>query len=276
MLNSSPASAKIDVLRSLSSFSTSVAWRRQRAGVDANADAFEVGENRDRAAARGRGRQPRAPARSSIGSRCVGKLQRQVGALAREIENALDGHLREGQGLDALAADFVLRQRLVAELLEHRRLEILARFGRVDQVAREHRVEREAGELNAVAREDDGIGFEVVADFRDRRVLEDRPQDCERGLAVERRAAAEPFVSERHVACLAGAVENTRPIREARTHDGPSATIRKAKRPAARQRLRQLLELLEARDRDVVLLDRRRGGRELGDQRAEAELANSA
>jgi hypothetical protein len=71
----------------------------------------------------------------------LGQLKREVGALAGVIEDAVDRHLREGDRLDALAADLVLGDGLVAELLERNRLERLARSVRINEVAGDHRVE---------------------------------------------------------------------------------------------------------------------------------------
>ncbi|MNC85912.1 hypothetical protein D3C83_15320 [compost metagenome] len=82
--------------------------------------------------------------------------------------------------------------------------------GRVEQVARQHRVEPQSAQRDAVARQDDRLELQVVADLADRLVLEQRAQAVERHRHVELRSRRRPrqqvlhtvavVVSERHVA----------------------------------------------------------------------------
>src|SRR5688572_29995739 len=130
------------------------------------------------------------------------ELQGEIGALTDEIKNAFDRHLRERQRLYPFAADLLLRERLVAKLLENGRLELLARFCRVNQITGQHRVERHASHLDAVTGEHDQIGLQVVTDLDNRRILEDWPEDLQRCLSVERRPAAKALVPQRNVARL--------------------------------------------------------------------------
>ena len=73
-------------------------------------------------------------------------------------------------------------------MLEREILEPVLRTGRVEQIARDHRVRVEPAELDAVTREQDGVELQVVTDLGDRGILEHRSQGVERGL--ERAAQA--------------------------------------------------------------------------------------
>ena len=78
------------------------------------------------------------------------QLQRQIRALAREVATASAGSSAMRSGLDALAGERVLGDRLVAEMLERRVFEPVRGPCRVDQVAGDHRVEGKATERHAV------------------------------------------------------------------------------------------------------------------------------
>ena len=104
MLNSPPASAKICRLRSLSSRSSSDRLRRERLDVDADAGAFELGQDRhQRQFEIAIDRLQFVAIERRLDARR--QLQRNVAALAGINQHAVDRHLRERQRLDALAAD---------------------------------------------------------------------------------------------------------------------------------------------------------------------------
>ena len=86
----------------------------------------------------------------------------------------------------------------------------MARSSRVEQIAGKHRIECETFELDAVRPEDD-VGLEIVADFADGSILEQRAQSLERRATLQllsrrcRRqqiAAAQICVTERQVSRL--------------------------------------------------------------------------
>ena len=94
MLNSSPAIAKDRGAAVVELLVDQRGLGRERAGVDADAGSFEVGKNRHQ-------RQLElAVDRLQLlleqhGLEVVGQLQREVGALAGEIEEPFDRHLRK-------------------------------------------------------------------------------------------------------------------------------------------------------------------------------------
>ncbi len=57
----------------------------------------------------------------------------------------------------------------------------------VEHIRLEHRVEAHAGEPDAIVREHVGLTLDVVAQLRDLRILENRPQRGEYLLAIELR-----------------------------------------------------------------------------------------
>src|SRR5262245_64194991 len=87
----------------------------------------------------------------------------------------------------------------------------MTRSSRVEQIAGKHRVESETSELDAVGLEHDDVGLEVVADFADGSILEQRAQSLERRTALhllygrcrrQQIAAAQICMTERQVARL--------------------------------------------------------------------------
>ena len=88
----------------------------------------------------------------------------------------------------------------------------MARPGRVEEIAGQHRVELEPGQPNALPREHEGIELQVVTDLPDRRIFEKGPKSFESGVAVELQrsagarkqivAAIRSLVSDGNVACL--------------------------------------------------------------------------
>ena len=160
--------------------------RGQRGAVDADAGALDVGEHGDerhlelaehlvQPIGHEQRRQP------------VRQLPRQVRALAGEVQRRLRRQLRNRHRLGAAAADVLLGQRLVAEMLERGSFERVARPRRVEQVAGEHRVERQPAQRDAVGLQHDGVELQIVADLADRRVFEQRLQPVERRAAVHLR-----------------------------------------------------------------------------------------
>ncbi len=176
---------------------------------------------------------------------------------------------RERRRLGAAAADVLLGQRLVAEVLERRLFERMPGARRVEQVAGEHRVERDAAQRDAVPRQHHDVELEVVTDLADRLVLEQRPQPVERrrrastcvGLAcaLESRssAAPSPFVAERHVARLPVGASRRRCRRCARASRAAGRGMtRSANSPAARSSAISASSSARRGDQRVVLLDR--------------------
>jgi len=72
-------------------------------------------------------------------------------------------------------------------MLQRHRRQVVARPGRVDQVACDHRVDRQPAQLHAVRAELQRRGLEVVADLRDAGILENLLQP--RNHLVKRQAA---------------------------------------------------------------------------------------
>ena len=129
----------------------------------------------------------------------TGRLQGQVGPLAGVGEDRLGGDAVEVGGLRALAPHRLGRHHLVAGVFQGQRLHGGGGAGRVEQVAREHRVEVEAPEPDPVLGEPPHRPLQVVPDDADVRVLKDRPEGRERGTGVEGAREVEPAARERHV-----------------------------------------------------------------------------
>ncbi len=211
----------------------------------------------------------------------VGQLAREVRPLAREGEKRLGGDPRDGHGLGPAAADVFLGQRLVAEMFERRRFQRMPRTRGVEEIAREHRVEFEACECDAVARQEQRIELQIVTELADRRVFEQRAQPLERGGAVDLRrrgrarqqvvARIRTLVAERHVAGLSIA-HGKREADNRRAHRRRPARNDAQRELAGRAQLRhQRVELAGRAHQRVILLDTLGRWRVLVDERAEGQ-----
>ena len=241
MLNSPPASAKI-CARSASriSRSTQRRLRGQRAHVHAHARPLDArpasgtsGSSRSRytdveAVAleqRGAGARPAAaPGR---------RVRRRSRARRRPAVCA------NGSALAPLPRTSSSVQRLVAQLLERQRLERLARAVRVEQVAGQHRVERQRARSATPCRPSTiSVDLEVVADLRDRPDPSSTraPARASASAVLERRRRrAKPSWPERHVARRAAAPSRRRARRaSARTGAAPSAITCRPNAPGRR------------------------------------------
>ena len=70
---------------------------------------------------------------------------------------------------------------------------------RIEQVARDHRVEVETLQSDPMALQQDGVELQVVPDFADRRIFEHRLQGGERRLERQRSDVVQPAMPGRHV-----------------------------------------------------------------------------
>ena len=77
----------------------------------------------------------------------------------------------------------------------------MARPRRIEQVARQHRVDRKTAKRHTVARQDEAVALQVVPDFLDRRVLEHRFQPRERLLQRHLRTAVHARMPHGNVSC---------------------------------------------------------------------------
>ena len=126
MLKGSPARRKISAASVASSCSSRAACEPSTRASTRTPCAFEAGQDRDE-------RQLEVLVdggdsdAGQLRAESLGQLPRQVGALAGVVEQRGRRERAEGHRLHALAADVVGGQRLVAELLERHRFQVLAR-----------------------------------------------------------------------------------------------------------------------------------------------------
>ncbi len=117
------------------------------------------------------------------------QLQRKVRALAREVLQRVCRHVRQRRRFGALARHVLFGERLVAQMFQRGVFERVRGARRVDQVARDHRVEAQPRERHAMTRQHDGRGLQVVSDLPRRLAFEKRLE--RREALVERHAVLE-------------------------------------------------------------------------------------
>ena len=172
MLNASPASSKIFALRDASSASMRVDWLAS-AGRSIRTPCRSISASTGTSGSSRSRNSGSRPSSRRRGAQLLGELPRQIRALAGEAQQRRGRQVRQRDGFLARAADVFLRERLVAQMLERDFLDGVARPGRVEHVAGEHRVELEPCERDALVREHHQIELQIVADLRDRRIFED-------------------------------------------------------------------------------------------------------
>ncbi|CAM5321889.1 hypothetical protein RLIN73S_06475 [Rhodanobacter lindaniclasticus] len=128
------------------------------------------------------------------------QAQGDVGILGGVAAGGIQVHLRERDLLRALAGHLFVLHRLIAEILLRQRVHVVARGGGVPHVGLQHRVVPEPLHGDAVVRQDVDVVLRVLAQLGPRRVLEDRLQRGQHGIAIELRRHAGVVVAERDVA----------------------------------------------------------------------------
>ena len=196
----------------------------------------------------------------------VGKPQGQIGALACVHERRLRWHVGQANRLRAASAQVFLGERFVAQMLERRRLERVPGPRRVEQVAREHRVEADAFESDPVSREYDGVEFDVVSELFDGRIFEQWLERRQRHRRRELRPVVHALVPQRHIPRPGGPRSN-RQSDDARG-DGRRriAEDAKSKLPCRAKLFDKSAELCLGCDQPIVLCRRLRGRREFHHQ----------
>ena len=129
----------------------------------------------------------------------VGQLQREVRPLARVGEGGGERQRPERGRLGASPADVLFADRLVAEVLERRVFQPVLRPRRVEQVAGEHRVERETAERDALSGQHNRVRLEVVPDLAEALVLEQRPDGVQHVAQAQPRLAEQRALLQGHV-----------------------------------------------------------------------------
>ena len=85
----------------------------------------------------------------------------------------------------AFADELVDLDRRVVQVLLGDVVEVVAAAAGIEQVAGDHRVERDAGQVHADVAEHDHVVLEVLAELADGRVFEHGPQRFERFCGIE-------------------------------------------------------------------------------------------
>ena len=122
----------------------------QRRPVDEDAGALDVGQHRHERHLELAHDRDRVAPRDTRARQRPGELPRQVGPFAGEVEDRLRRQAAKRLRLRALAADLVLGQRAIPELLERAVLDGMTGSCRVEQIAGDHRVERDAAQRDVV------------------------------------------------------------------------------------------------------------------------------
>ena len=127
--------------------------------------------------------------------------QRDVGVFGGVRGHLGDRHFVHPLLIFAFADQLVDLDRRVVEILLGQVVEVVAAAAGVEQVAGDHRVERDAGQPHADVAEHDHVVLQVLADLADGRVFEHRPQRFERFSGSSTRLAGR--AADRHVIRLA-------------------------------------------------------------------------
>ena len=160
-------------------------------------------------------------------------------------------------------------------MFEREILELVLRPGRVNQIAREHRVGAESSKRDAMLREHDGVELQVVSRFLHGLVFEDRPQHLERGFHRQTRRFAERAVSSRHVVRVSRRCRE-RQADNRRAHRGRSVgQYAQREPPGAAKAPGQFLHIVDRVDRPISLGNRAGGWRVFLDECPEAELVEN-
>ena len=130
------------------------------------------------------------------------QLQGHVRVFGGVFAGAGDVDLIEGNLLRALSTDICVVNCFDAEVLFDRRIHVMPDHDAVEHIGLEHRVVLMAGERNPVIRENVAVELQVVAQFRPRRILEQRFQRGQHAAGVELRRHAGIVVRQRHVGGL--------------------------------------------------------------------------
>ena len=142
--------------------------------------------------------------RGDLGPQPLVQSPDDIRVLGCVFRGTIDRHLAERELLRALARDVLEIDRLDAEIMRGRRVEIVASCGAVEHVRLEHRVVAHAGELDAVIAQHVRVVLQVVPDLGARRVLEQGLQCRQHAIPVELRRRAGIVVRERQIGGVSG------------------------------------------------------------------------
>ena len=167
MLSGWPASSSISCSSSAEPFAVAAAELGEPRGIDADAGEFQVGQHLDERHFDRFVELGRAPFRPAALSRIGMHAERDVGVFGGVGADFGDRHFVHPLLVFAFADQLVDFDRRVIEILLGEVVEVVAAPAGVEQVAGDHRVERDAGQLHADVAEHDHVVLEVLADLAD-------------------------------------------------------------------------------------------------------------
>ncbi len=203
----------------------------------------------------------------------VRQPQRRIGVLGGVVGRARDVDRVEADLLLAAAADLLVRDHRVAEVLLGQRVQAVALARRIEQVRGDHRIAAHAAHVDAVLAQDDPIVLVVLRNLWELGVLEQRAQALEHGRERELLGRAEVLVPDGNVAGLAVAPRE-RDADQRRAHGVERRGLGVERELAGDARGgHDLVKLRFGQDRPVARADHRLRGAELREEAREPELA---
>ena len=127
--------------------------------------------------------------RLELGLEDFAQAENHVCILARVVASRFDGAFVERDCRASLPTKIRVRCHRMVEKLETQHIEPMRAATGIEDIARQHRVEVQSGELNAQAAKQQQVELRVVASLADRRVLEHIPKQFH-FRRVERRKIA--------------------------------------------------------------------------------------
>ena len=129
----------------------------------------------------------------------VRQLQRHVRVFGGVFRHALHRHHVNRRLVRALADHLFKRDGAVMQKFFRKMIHAVTVARRVQHVRRDHRVEGHALDLDAVMPQDEHVIFDVLPEFRQRLVFEQRLERAKRGVKRELRRRAEIAVRDRNI-----------------------------------------------------------------------------
>lgn len=154
--------------------------------IDADAAIFQLGENLDQRHLH----VAKQPIESGFNEPCFQDWPHPEGhnrILARIVRHLPDGHFVHPLLALACADERLDLDRLMTQVSPRQLVEPVVALARGQQVAGDHRVERQTGQPHARGAEHDHVVLEVLADFLHRRVLEHGAERLQHQVRVEAR-----------------------------------------------------------------------------------------
>jgi hypothetical protein len=134
----------------------------------------------------------------------VVQAQRDVGIFCGIVRGFLDFNLVEGQLLHPFASNFFKRCGFHTEIMRGHVVHVMARRSGITHVGRQHGVENDTAQHDAMIFQHVRIVLEMLADFADGRIFQQRLQCRQHVIARQLVGRPHVVVAERYIPSLAG------------------------------------------------------------------------